>query len=349
MHWAIAIPFLACFASAAVLLLVYNPDPSRSYRIVFSWVHRVSGLCLLVLPVLAMCGDLADFRLHLRNVKRAWSWSADDVRWLFLTVLSLLRKPVRLPEQGKFNAGEKLNFMMVTLTVPLFILTGIMIWMPGVAFLSWLLHVSMAIIATPLLLGHLFMAMINPSTRVGLRGIFSGLVDRAWAQHHYASWYRENFETGGSEHGRPSDPPGPEPHTYGGQVRTIESPEQIRLAAAPPSQFTKLRCPKCSVEHVIGSIGSIVHSIFEAQPMSCPWCGRQLDAIGLVAGVGQLDAILRQLERGSETAAAGQQDRPASDLDTDPYDAGPPPADRSTNLIPGRKPSLRRSVDDPGR
>jgi hypothetical protein len=52
----------------------------------------------------------------------------------------------------------------------------------------------MALIATPLMLGHVYMALINPDTRVGLSGMLSGYVDRHWARHHYRSWYRENFE-----------------------------------------------------------------------------------------------------------------------------------------------------------
>lgn len=51
----------------------------------------------------------------------------------------------------------------------------------------------MALIATPFMLGHIFMATINPSTRKGLPGMFLGWVDREWARHHYTAWYREWF------------------------------------------------------------------------------------------------------------------------------------------------------------
>ena len=40
----------------------------------------------------------------------------------------------------------------------------------------------MALIATPLLMGHKFMALVNPETRIGLSGMFTGFVDRQWAQ-----------------------------------------------------------------------------------------------------------------------------------------------------------------------
>jgi hypothetical protein len=71
--------------------------------------------------------------------------------------------------------------------------TGAMMWLPGIAFASWMLHVSLAALATPFVLGHVFMATVNPDTRQGLSGMISGRVDRRWAKHHYGRWYRENF------------------------------------------------------------------------------------------------------------------------------------------------------------
>ena len=52
----------------------------------------------------------------------------------------------------------------------------------------------LAAIATPLLLGHVFMATVNPDTRPGLRGMITGFVDREWARHHYHLWYVAHFE-----------------------------------------------------------------------------------------------------------------------------------------------------------
>ncbi len=170
LHWAIAVPFLTCYLSSFVLVAFYTSAPDRSYRPVFAWTHRVSGVCLLLLPALVILTHRGSWKLLLQNVKQGWVWSIRDIRWLFLMGLSVLDKRIQLPEQGKFNAGEKLNFMMVMTTCPLFILTGLLIWMPGVAFYSWLAHFVMAIAATPLMFGHIFMATINPETRSGITG-----------------------------------------------------------------------------------------------------------------------------------------------------------------------------------
>lgn len=193
-HWAIALPFLICMASAAVLVLIYNPNPLRPYREIFSWTHRVSGLLLIVVPLLVLATHWRDYKIHWSNVKEAWGWSRDDFKWLALMGLAVVSKRIVLPEEGKFNAGEKLNFMMSTVNHPLLGATGIVLWLTHGAIVPWFVHFSLAVASIPLVAGHIFMATINPASRVGLSGMFSGFVDREWARHHYRRWFREQFD-----------------------------------------------------------------------------------------------------------------------------------------------------------
>jgi formate dehydrogenase subunit gamma len=41
------------------------------------------------------------------------------------------------------------------------------------------------------LAGHVFLALINPTTRPALRGMLTGRVDRAWAVRHHPRWVAE--------------------------------------------------------------------------------------------------------------------------------------------------------------
>lgn len=197
LHWAIALPFLGCLFSAAVLVAFYNPDPARPYRAVFAWAHRGCGAALFFLPLLVLLTSGRQMRVLLYNVRQAWVWTFDDVKWLMLMGLATVFKRIVLPDQGKFNAAEKLNFMMVMVFTPLLIASGVAIWLPDYTsldpFAPWMFHCALAATALPLLLGHMFMATINPETRVGLSGMISGWVSREWAAHHYARWYREQF------------------------------------------------------------------------------------------------------------------------------------------------------------
>jgi len=221
---------MVCYTTALVLVAVYNPDPARPLRALFSWTHRLSGVCLFLLPLWTVLRHRHDFDLHFHNVRTAWRWRLEDVKWLFLMGLSTINKRVVLPDQEKFNAGEKLNFMFLTASYPLFIITGFLIWLPGVAFASWIVHLSLAALATPLILGHVFMATVNPDTRVGLQGMISGYVDRHWAQHHYAHWYQEHF---GHLHRAPEPEPMPAPGLAAGIAAETNIEE-----AAPVNNLT---------------------------------------------------------------------------------------------------------------
>ncbi len=209
LHWSIAVPFMVCFATAVVLVAVYNLHPQRPYRIVFATIHRISGVCLILFPLLTALRHRSDHKIHVYNIKQAWIWAVDDVKWLLLMGIAAINSKIALPDQGKFNAAEKMNFMMVMTTYPLFIVTGVLIWYLRVAFVSWMLHIGMAALAAPLMLGHIFMATTNPSTRVGLSGMITGYVDRHWAKHHYTRWYREHFEKPARKQVRPAPRPRP--------------------------------------------------------------------------------------------------------------------------------------------
>jgi len=203
LHWALAGPFVLLYLSAGLMMLFYGEPSPRAFRTAFAISHRTFGVLLVVLPPLALLQGNADWRVHMENMREGWRWTAADIRWLLLFPRNAINPKIALPEQGKFNAAEKLNFMMVSTCYPLYIITGILVWMPGVAIVSYLAHYAMAVVGVPLVLGHIFMATVAPDTKVGLSGMITGRVDRNWAKHHYRRWYREQFESPGGTPGLP--------------------------------------------------------------------------------------------------------------------------------------------------
>jgi cytochrome b subunit of formate dehydrogenase len=189
-HWIIAIPFMVCYTTALILVFYYNPDPSRPLRTVFSWVHRISGVSLLLLLIIVISRSKHDLGVYFYNIKNAWSWTMRNSKLLCFLGLSTISKRAALPEQGKFNASvAKASYstaMILTSISPFFILTGILIWLTDSAILFWLIHISMAVITTPLLLGHIFMVSLKPNTRVALTRRISGFVDRQYVKHNHA-------------------------------------------------------------------------------------------------------------------------------------------------------------------
>jgi formate dehydrogenase subunit gamma len=269
LHWSIAVPFMVCYFTAAILILFFGLHSERPTREVLSWIHRIAGVCLLAFPLWTAVRNWSDCKLHLSNISQAWHWALADLKWLVLMGVAMIRHRIQLPEQGKFNAAEKLNFMMVMGTYPVFIVTGVLLWLPGIAFVSWVLHVGMALVATPLMLGHIYMALINPGTRVGLGGMISGYVDRQWAKHHYQRWYRENFEEGARR-------------------------DHMREALRRP---VLVRCQACHTEHLVASWVRVLESVLEVQPLRCPQCGASAQTVSVILDPAEAVPMLRALEQ----------------------------------------------------
>jgi formate dehydrogenase subunit gamma len=256
------------YASAGLMILFYGEPAPRHYREAFSIAHRVFGVFLIVLPPLSLLRGRADWRIHVANMREGWRLTRTDIRWLLLFPMHTLNSRIELPEQGKFNAAEKLNFMMVSACYPLYIATGILIWLPGVAFVAYLSHYAMAAVGVPLVAGHIFMATVAPETRVGLSGMITGWVDRGWAKRHYRRWYREQFEP---------DQPAPGLH------------QQL-------SQPAMVRCGECAAVQTFPSWEDLIERSFQVAPLVCPSCNTPTRLVRAGQGQHSGETIVRHLQ-----------------------------------------------------
>ncbi len=276
LHWALAGLFMLLYATALGMVIFYAEPSPRHFRASFAWLHRAFGAGLIVLPPIALLWGIRDWRLHLENMKEGWRWRREDILWLILFPRSTMDKRVVLPEQGKFNAAEKLNFMMVSATYPFYILTGLAVWMPRPLILAFLAHFAVAILGLPLVLGHIFMAVVNPSTRIGLSGMVTGWVDREWAKHHYRRWFRER----------------------------IEVPERQRIAqemAARLAKPSRVKCVSCPEVAELGSWRELIQRSFQADPVFCKACEAPIPITRAERSPRMGEAILKHLEsRGAE-------------------------------------------------
>jgi formate dehydrogenase gamma subunit len=266
------------YATGAMMLINWGEAPPRSIHQAAVWMHQVAGVGLIALPILALLLGRRDWRMYIENVRHGWLWDRNDFRWLILFPRAAIDPRVILPEQGKFNAAEKLNFMMVMATYPVYVITGLLVWMPGVAFYSWLVHLITAFLGLPLVVGHIYMATVNPSTRIGLEGMITGWVDREWAKYHYRRWYRERFERRQGE----------------------RHPEHIKGLLGAPAQ---IRCQECSSVYAFDSWLELLQRTFQAEPLFCPSCENEIAVLSAETSPEVAEAILRHLEsRGARTA-----------------------------------------------
>jgi formate dehydrogenase subunit gamma len=179
-HWIHASVFLSLLTTGAIL---YFPALSVAVgrRQVVKDAHLWSALAWPVaILVVVIVGDRSALLRTLRDADR---FDGDDGRWL----------TGRRAPQGRFNAGQKLNLILTGVLTVLFTVSGLLLWfgeqdtrfrLDG----SIALHDAVTLISLFLLAGHLYLAVIHPSTRHALRGITRGEVREDWAERHHAKW-----------------------------------------------------------------------------------------------------------------------------------------------------------------
>jgi formate dehydrogenase subunit gamma len=184
LHWVNAVLFFFLLATGLVL---YLPSLSVAIgrRTLVQEVHFWSGVAWV--PALLAIVLVGDRRAILRTAREVDRFDRDDLRWL------AGRKPA---PQGRLNAGQKLNAALTAAFTLLFLVSGLLLWF-GERNTSWrfastvVLHDGLMYVSLALLLGHLYLAVINPTTRHALRGITAGSVDEEWAAVHHAKWTSE--------------------------------------------------------------------------------------------------------------------------------------------------------------
>ncbi len=183
LHWVNALGFFMLLATGLILYL-----PSLSIvvgrRPLIKDLHAWSGVGWV--SALALIALLGDRRGLLRTARELDAFDADDVKWLR-----------RLPAQeGRFNAGQKVNASLTAAFTVLFLVSGLLLWLgerdTRFRFASTVvLHDGLMYAALALLAGHLYLALIHPATRHALRGMTLGSVDEDWARAHHPKWARD--------------------------------------------------------------------------------------------------------------------------------------------------------------
>jgi len=180
LHWVHASAFLALLATGLVL---YVPALSElvARRPLVKDAHLFTALAwIAALALVVGLGDRPGLRRTLGEIDR---FDDDDLRWL----------RGRKAPQGRFNAGQKLNAVLTSSFALLFAVSGLLLWLgerdTRFRFGSTLLlHDALMYASVGLLVGHLYLAVIHPTTRHALRGITRGDVRRDWALEHHRTW-----------------------------------------------------------------------------------------------------------------------------------------------------------------
>lgn len=99
-----------------------------------------------------------------------------------------------VPEQGKYNGGQKLLFWALAVCALLLFVSGIVMWRAYFGFpvtlvrIAAVVHALAATTMIALITIHIYAAIWVKGT---VRAMLYGTVTRAWARQHHRAWYRQ--------------------------------------------------------------------------------------------------------------------------------------------------------------
>ena len=123
----------------------------------------------------------------------------DDVQWLKQIDDVLANREEKLPEIGRYNAGQKLLFFTMVLCLLLLLCSGVVIWRRyfsgyfpvEVIRLAAVVHAAAAFVLIVGIVVHIYAALwIKGSVGAMVRGT----VTLGWARKHHPKWFREGVK-----------------------------------------------------------------------------------------------------------------------------------------------------------
>jgi formate dehydrogenase subunit gamma len=184
LHWVHALAFFVLLGSGLILYLPSLADAFGN-RPLAKDIHLITAIVWFA--ALLAIGLLGNRRALGRDRREIERFDADDLAWL----------RGRPAPQGRFNAGQKAHAILQAALAVLFTVSGVLLWL-GERNTSFrldgtiVLHDGAMFVAVALVAGHLFLALVWPTTRPALRGMVRGDVDAEWAAEHHTKWMADD-------------------------------------------------------------------------------------------------------------------------------------------------------------
>jgi len=186
-HWSVVICFMLLALSG--LAMFYPPLYWLSALFgggdVMRAVHPWIGLIMVVFFIV-LAGTVRRYmRIEARD--RQWLRQADDV---------VANREEKLPEVGRYNAGQKLVYFSTVTCITILLLTGLEIWRAyftayfpiDITRFASLLHAFFAFVLILTIIVHIYAAIW---VKGSVRAMTRGTVSFGWAWKHHRAWFRD--------------------------------------------------------------------------------------------------------------------------------------------------------------
>lgn len=186
LHWTNAVLVLTLMATGT-LMYVGELGGLVGRRALVERIHLWAGLATPVPFAAAIAGR---WNRGLRSdARRLGRFLADDRRWL-----RRRHRQAGVLRIGKFNAGQKVNAVLVAALLPVMVGTGVLLEWNGWLRDSWrtgatYVHDWGYVILSILVVGHIVKALADPIRMTAMGR--TGLVPRRWALEEHPRWHDE--------------------------------------------------------------------------------------------------------------------------------------------------------------
>jgi formate dehydrogenase subunit gamma len=186
-HWAIAILFVAAGLSG---LAFFHPSLFFLTNLFGggAWTHILHPFIGVLMFVAFLWLFLKVWRDNVMNdADKAWRAKMGDM---------LRGDKSGMPPVGKYNAGQKLVFWAMAISLAVLLITGLMFWRPwfapyfpiNVIRAASLLHAIAAVVLILSAIMHVYAAIWVKGT---MRAMTRGTVTESWARLNHPLWYEE--------------------------------------------------------------------------------------------------------------------------------------------------------------
>ncbi|WP_250535535.1 formate dehydrogenase subunit gamma [Caballeronia sp. AZ10_KS36] len=186
-HWITAISFVLLALSG---LAMFHPS--------MSWLYAIfgGGQWTRILHPFVGCVMFLSFMVLALRVWRHNHLDKSDIQWMKQIDDVLANREDRLPEIGKYNAGQKLVFYVMVASLLLLLASGVVIWRAYFAFyfpitvirLAAVVHAATAFVLIMSIIIHIYAGLwIKGSISAMVRGT----VTYGWARKHHPRWFKE--------------------------------------------------------------------------------------------------------------------------------------------------------------
>lgn len=189
-HWITAITFILLALSG---LAMFHPA--------MFWLSALFGggqWTRILHPFIGVVMFVSFMILALRFWHHNYLDSADR-QWLKQMGDVLNNREDKLPEIGRYNAGQKLLFFVMVVCLVLLLLSGIVIWRRYFSFyfpvtlirVAAVVHAATAFVLIVGIVVHIYAALW---VKGSIRAMTRGYVTWGWARKHHPRWFRESIK-----------------------------------------------------------------------------------------------------------------------------------------------------------